>query len=109
MPAGAMPLLLALLLFRLLISRCCLSLAATVLVAGCQIAQSIFGGVRPLSFLIMFIAEVRFACHIVLRGRADSMLSGAALRGSSTTLLQLSAAPPFLSTTSWHVLRNLPA
>ena len=67
-------------------------------------------GRAPPSFVfIMFLAEVRFACHIVLRGRADIMLSGAALRGSSTTLLQLSAAPAFLSTTSLHVLRNLPA
>ena len=52
-------------------------------------AQRIFGGVRPPLFVsIMFLAEVRFACHIVVRGRADSMLSGAALRGSSATLLQ---------------------
>ena len=35
-----MPLLLALLLFRLLLSRCCHSLAATVLVANCQIAHA---------------------------------------------------------------------
>ena len=67
------------------------------------------GACAPSLVFIMFIAEVRFACHIVLRGRADGMLSGAALRGSSTTLLQLSPAPPFLSTTYWHVLRNLPA
>ena len=72
-------------------------------------AQRKIGGVHPCSFFFMFLADVRFACHIVLRGRADSMLSGAAVRGPSTTLLQLSAAPPFLSTTSWHVLRNLPA
>ena len=71
-------------------------------------AQRIFGVVHSFSFFF-FLADVRFACHIVLRGRADSMLSGAAVRGPSTTLLQLSAAPPFLSTTSWHVLRNLPA
>ena len=32
--------LLALLLFRLLLSRCCHSLAATVLVANCQIAHA---------------------------------------------------------------------
>ena len=54
------------------------------------------GACAPSLFLLMFLAQVHFACHIVLRGRADSMLSGAALRGSSTTLLQLSAAPPFL-------------
>ena len=30
-------------------------------------AQRMFGGVRPLSFFI-FLAEVHFACHIVLRG-----------------------------------------
>ena len=42
--------LLALLLFRLLLSRCCHSLAATVLVASCQIAQRMFGGVCPFSF-----------------------------------------------------------
>ena len=35
-----MPLLLALMLFRLLLSRCCHSLAATLLVAGCQIAHA---------------------------------------------------------------------
>ena len=35
-----MPLLLALLLFRLLLSRCCHSLAATVLVASGQIAHA---------------------------------------------------------------------
>ena len=47
MPDGAMPLLLALLLFRLLLSRfrlllsrCCHSLAATAIVAGCQIAHA---------------------------------------------------------------------
>ena len=40
MPAGAMPLLLALMLFRLLLSRCCHSLAASVLVAVCQIAHA---------------------------------------------------------------------
>ena len=51
-------------------------------------AQRIFGGVHPFSFFL-FLAEVRFVCHFVLRGRADSMLSGAAVRGPSTTLLQL--------------------
>ena len=66
-------------------------------------AQRIFGGVHPFSFFL-FLADVRFVYHFVLRGRADSMLSGAAVRGPNTTLLQLSAAPPFLSTTSWHVL-----
>ena len=71
-------------------------------------AQRIFGVVHSFSFFF-FLADVRFACHIILRGRADCMLSGAAVRGLSTILLQLSAAPPFLSTTSWHVLRNLPA
>ena len=47
MPAAAMTVLLALLLFRLLLSRfrlllsrCCHSLAATVIVAGCQIAHA---------------------------------------------------------------------
>ena len=40
-------------------------------------------------------------------GRARGMLSGAAIGGSIINLLQLSAAPPFLSTTSWQVLRNL--
>ena len=70
---------------------------------------SVFSGSCTPSLFFFFLADVRFACHIVLRGRADSMLSGAAVRGPSTTLLQLSAAPPFLSTTSWHVLRNLPA
>ena len=33
-------------------------------------AQRIFGGVRPLDFFIMLLAEIRFDCHIVLRGRA---------------------------------------
>jgi len=35
-----MPLLLALMLFRLLLSRCCHSLAADVLIPGCQIAHA---------------------------------------------------------------------
>ena len=70
---------------------------------------SVFSGACTPSLFFMFLADVHFACHIVLRGRADSMLSGAALRAPSTTLLQLSVSPPFLSTASWHVLRNLPA
>ena len=37
-------------------------------------AQRIFGGVRPLVFfIIMLLAEVRFDCHIVLRGRAATV------------------------------------
>ena len=54
---------------------------------------SVFSGSCTPSLFFFFLADVRFACHIVLRGRADSMRSGAAVRGPSTTLLQLSAAP----------------
>ena len=53
-----------------------------------------FGGVHPFSFLFLFIAEVRFVCRFVLRGGADSMLRGAAVKCAGATLLQLSAAPP---------------
>ena len=91
-----MPLLLALLLFRLLCSRCCHSIAASVLVAGCQIAHArdtrflsvvdasgepvMFGGVYPFSFFL-FLAEVRFVCHFVLPGRADSMIASVHVAG----------------------------
>ena len=66
------------------------------------------GACVPHSFcFIMFLAQASLEWRSVLGGRADGMLSGAAIGGSIINLLQLSAAPPFLSTTSWQVLRNL--
>ena len=38
---------------------------------------SVFSGACTPSLFFMFLADVHFACHIVLPGRADSMLSGA--------------------------------
>ena len=66
------------------------------------------GRVSPTHFVLSCFS-LRPASNgaVYFGGRADGMLSGAAIGGSIINLLQLSAAAPFLSTTSWQVLRNL--